>query len=131
MSDVTLSTVPSSPAVIDSVSAILGSASIVELEKFYDRDPTVCGWYYQAYVADDGVCSRLNSITNGFLRKREAPVVGDVLIVKNGPLGAAWETRASVDKVALAQTIWWYQKSGRDMSTVFGERGFMRVTSEL
>jgi hypothetical protein len=64
-------------------------------------------------------------------KPKKKPVYGDILVMKNGPIGGSWEVLPDVDISSLAKTIWWYKASGVDISTIFGERGFSRVLREL
>lgn len=113
------------------ISNILRIAEPYEIVKFYDRDASVIGWYYQAYGVPpiDYGGLRPNSIASLLLPKN--PVRGDIVIVKNGPSSGTWTEDPDVDAVSLAHTIWWYYKSGQDIGSVFGERGFVRMVGNI
>jgi len=61
--------------------------------------------------------------------KKKRPGKGDGLVVKNGPREATWDAEFRVKDVA--DTIWWYYKSGQDISTVFGEQELQRFICRL
>lgn len=123
------------PLVLKYAAIVLQCEDVIEISKFYDRDPTVTDWYYQAYAADLESPSMRNpsgnSIANIFKSSRVHHPLGDVLVIKNGPTHGPWESSANVNIPSLARTIWWYRGSGQDISTVFGERGLIRVIGDI
>ena len=125
----------SNPLVLKYAAIVLQCENVIEISKFNDRDPTVTDWYYQAYAADsESPAMRSpsnNSIVNIFKSPRTHHALGDVLIMKNGPTDGPWESSANVNIPSLARTIWWYRGSGQDISTVFGERGLIRVIGDM
>ena len=128
-----LEDLPYSPTLavsLEYVGILLQTDNIVEVSKFYDRDPCICDWYYQAYGSSSTNQTR-NSVANIIKEKKKGKVCGDVVIMKNGPLGGVWESSPDVDIISLSSTLWWYQQSGRDLSVVFRERGFLRMVGDL
>jgi hypothetical protein len=123
----------SNPLTLKYAAILLQCDNVVEISKFYDRDSSVVDWYYQAFAAetDDAYNAKPNSIANILKDPKVGPVQGDILVMKNGPLNGQWETYPDVNVPSLARTIWWYRGSGRDISTVFGERGLLRVIGNL
>lgn len=124
---------PSNPLALKYAALILRCENVTQTCKFYDRDSSITDWYYEAYVAqsEDTVIRRSNSITNILKYNKTDQARGDTLIMKNGPVNGSWETSPDVNIASLARTIWWYRGSGRDVSTVFGERGLIRILGDL
>lgn len=128
MVDMMMPVSTSSPMVPYFVAQLLQCEAPVEVAKFYDRDPAICDWYYQAYASGNGAS---NSVAN-VLRSPDFPnVTGDVVILKNGPLSGMWKWSPDISIQPLARTLWWYQQSGRDITTVFGERGLQRILGDI
>jgi hypothetical protein len=70
-------------------------------------------------------------VANIIKENKVGKVCGDVVIMKNGPLGGSWESSPGIDIASLSSTLWWYHQSGRDLSTVFGERGFFWMVGDM
>jgi hypothetical protein len=121
------------PLVLKYAAIILQCENVIKIAKFYDRDPTITDWYYQAYAAEFPIMPNtgMNSIVNILKKPRAQQAVGNVLIMKNGPMHASWERSPNVNIPSLAQTIWWYRGSGQDVSTVFGERGLRHIIANM
>ena len=120
----------SSPLVPHLIKQELNSPTCRELFNFYDRDPTVCEWYYQAYGDEHKTSTSdiLNPVANILVWLGLPKMVGRVVILKNGPVGGRWNMTPDVDPKALEQTLWWYHRSGRDIRTVSSERGLIRMS---
>lgn len=119
----------SSPMVPYFVAELLQCNAPIEVAVFYDRDASICDWYYQAFAS--GEQGRPNSVAN-ILRTRKKPTIsGDVLVVKTGPMNGIWKWSPDIAKQELAETLWWYQQSGRDIGDVFGERGMRRILGDM
>ena len=130
---ISLVDLPCSPSVascLKYIGILLQTEDIAEISKFYYRDPCAYDWYYQAYGA---ACPNQthNSVASIIKERKESKVCGDVVIVKNGPLGGLWESYPDINMASLSGTLWWYRQSGRDLSTVFGERGFLRMVGDI
>jgi hypothetical protein len=112
------------PLVTSCIENLLDIERAAKIIKFYDRDPTAINWYYQLYRHNPVSASFLpvNSIASILSRAGEV-IRGDVVVVKNGPSGEEWEWEGDVDVDALVQTLWWYERSGRCVQTVFGKKG--------
>jgi hypothetical protein len=130
MTQIHLPSHPSEADVLTYVAKLLCCDEPVEITKFYDRDPKVIDWYYQAYSANND-CSPCNSIISIVKHSRSKAVYGDVLIMKNGPIDGSWQSAPDIDLQSLVRTIWWYLKSGREPASVFGERGLLRTVGQL
>ena len=130
MFPITFPSHPSDSLTLNYAAALLQCEQPIEATKFYDRDPQIFDWYYQAYNSNNHQ-NPVNSVANIVKKANTHQLHGDVLIIKNGPLGGAWESSPDVDIATLAQTIWWYRGSGRDVATVFGERGLLRTVHDL
>ena len=101
----------------------------VEIANFYDRDPQVSDWYYQAYVSNRG--GRSNSIVNIITQDYQSNTLGDMFIIKSGPENGIWKWDPDLTIKQTAEILWWYQQSGRDMRTVFNERGLVRLLGNM
>lgn len=120
----------------DTFNDILGVPEGVFLVNIYDRTPLVADWYYSLYGIPTSASSSdydrsPNPIVTTVMPKGSQPATGPVLVVLNGPAEGLWEVRETVDEVKFARTIWWYFKSGSDVSQVFGEREFQRFLSSF
>jgi hypothetical protein len=108
---------------------LLQSAHVNEVACFYDRDPAVDQWYYQAYARDPPLAT-VGDDNNTFIaavsKNPQQTVNSPVLIMKNGPVGGDWEGDKDIESESVVHTIWWYLASGNDVSQVFGEREFSR-----
>lgn len=103
ISDLKIPVPTSSPMVPYFVAELLQCDAPVEVAIFYDRDPSVCDWYYQAFASNKK--GRPNSIAN-ILRTRKNPTInGDVLVVKTGPMNGIWKWAPDIDKQQLAETL--------------------------
>ena len=113
---------------IDLITSALGQKDIKELNKFYDRNPSIHSWYYQCYGQEPCGTEKTpdpNSVAHSLQIRGSFQ---NVIIVKNGPSGGKWMEEL-VETVA--RTIWWYIKSGNDRAQVFGEREFARFLMDL
>jgi hypothetical protein len=63
------------------------------------------------------------------IARKNTLVQGDMLLVKNRPRNTIWDAEFMVKEVA--DMIWWYYKSGQDISTVFGEWELERFIGQL
>lgn len=122
---------PSSPLLPHFMTQIIAGPNFRELVRFYDRDPLICDWYYQVFGYDSNILPEAteNSVANILCTSRHFKFVGNIVIVKNGPAGGRWEATPDIDLRALGQTLWWYQRSGRDVGAVCNERSFMRLAA--
>jgi hypothetical protein len=109
---------------IREMASLLGTDTVQDLGRFFDRDPRTNAWYYQVYGEGEGNTNH----TLAFMGTRGRPCPrGDVLLVKNGPIGGEWETDRAITAETVAKTVWWYWASGRDMYEVTQERDMARV----
>ena len=111
------------------IANLLQCDTSVEIANFYDRDPQVSEWYYQAYVSNRG--RRTNSIANVVTQDYQSNALGDLFIIKSGPENGIWKWDPDLTIKQTAETLWWYQQSGRDMRTVFNERGLVRLLGNM
>lgn len=129
MTEVTLPVTSSSPMVPYLVSQLLQCETPIEIANFYDRDPDICDWYYQVFGSDD--LGQPNSIGNILHSRNHPNVTGDILVMKSGPQNGIWKWSPDLCPQSLAETLWWYRQSGRDIATVFNERGLKRILGEI
>lgn len=122
---------PSSPLLPHFMTQVIEGPNFRELIRFYDRDPQICDWYYQVFGYDSNLLPGAtgNSVANILCTSRQFKFVGNIVIVKNGPAEGRWVTTPDIDLTALGQTLWWYQRSGRDVGAVCNERSFMRLAA--
>lgn len=125
MAAVTIPVPASNPMVLYFIAQLLQCEMPLEVANFYHRDPAVCDWYYQAYTS--GAPGRPNSVANILRTNRHEEITGDVFILKTGPLNGIWRWSPDILVRPLAETLWWYRQSGRDITAVFGERGLVRM----
>lgn len=119
----------SNPMVPYFIAELLQCEAPVEIANFYDRDPSVCDWYYQAYASSEP--GHHNSIANILCKNGRPAVTGDIVVVKTGPMNGIWKWSPDIFVQTLAQTLWWYQQSGQDIQTVFNERGLRRLLGAI
>lgn len=112
---------------------ILGESGGQRLVNVYDRSPSVDGWYYSLYALPTNssntrtvYASSPNIIANAVMPRGSPCVKGPVLVVLDGPADGVWGIREAIDEDRFARTVWWYFKSGNDVSQVYGEREFQR-----
>jgi len=108
---------------------LLGSDVLVPIGKVYEHNPATTNWYYEMFALKQNGGTSNNSLIQYLVSRKQAPVKGDVLLVKNGPKDGQWETEFTVNDVI--DTLWWYYKSGRDVTEVCGERELARFVSSL
>jgi hypothetical protein len=107
------------------VKLLLKTDHIEAIGKAYERKPSTIDWYFEIFSAKD-VSSDLprNQLVEPLVSGRHYPVRGDMILVKNGPEDGNWNPEFTLDEVA--DVLWWYRKSGRDVTEVFGERELAR-----
>lgn len=110
---------------------ILGLPTARFLVNVYDRAPLVADWYYSLYgitepITNSEYAIAANPIVDAVMPKGSEPVKGPVIVVLNGPSEGIWKVKETIDEYNFARTIWWYFRSGNDVSQVFGEREFQR-----
>lgn len=115
----------------DSVKNILQVNDAQFLADVYNRDPSAAEWYYSLYgipsaAAGSNYDRAANPIADIIMPKGSPPVLGPVLVVLNGPSDGIWEVAETIDEERFARSIWWYFKSGNDVSQVLGERELLR-----
>lgn len=120
---------PSSPLILHLIKQEVNSPTCRELINFYDCDPTVCEWYYQAYSDKDRSLTTgvINSVANILVKPHQPKMVRKVVILKNGLAGGQWNMTPDIDPKALEQMLWWYHRSRRDIRIVSTKRGLMHL----
>jgi hypothetical protein len=108
---------------------LLGSDVLVSVGKVYERNPSTTNWYYELFTSGQDAIESNNVVIQYLVPPKRTPVKGDVLLVKNGPRDGQWKAEFTTSDVI--ETLWWYYKSGRDATEVFGERELARFISSI
>lgn len=124
---------PDGSILLKDLEDILGRPGGCHLTSIYDRDQSVDDWYYSLYSLPPSssktstVYERSpNPVVDAIMREGSPCVEGPVIVVLDGPADGMWEVRETIDEDRFARTVWWYFKSGNDVSQVYGEREFRR-----
>lgn len=110
------------------VQQLMGNGSAFSIGEFYSRRAGISSWYYQMYsIAQtvDGATNNIAAIIAG------TEILGDVIVVKNGPLGGDWINQPEIDINDVVTTLWWYRASGRAVKEVFAEREAERILGDF
>lgn len=111
-----------------SLSDLITANDPQRLLAFYDRQDSICDWYYAAYADPNDSNSPPNTIVKDALN---LDVRGRVLVILDGPKEGKWMQNEEVDTLKLARTLWWYKQSGSDVTEVYGERELRRFVTTL
>ena len=122
MTEITIPVSITSPMVTYFIANLLQCNAPIKITNFYDRNPQVTDWYYQAYISNEP--GRPNSIVNIVTQHC---LLGDMFIIKSGPKNGVrkWDSNLTIEQTT--ETLWWYQQSGHDIKTVFNERGLVHI----
>ncbi|KAH7925861.1 hypothetical protein BV22DRAFT_1128633 [Leucogyrophana mollusca] len=113
------------------VSSVLEETRIAHPLIFFSRHEQETDVYYQAYHSTYEPDDREpNSICSSLYKKNRHPS-GSIVVVCNGASFAPSDTELDMDVEDLARTIWWYKRSGRNVSTVTAERRFSQFVKGL
>ena len=109
---------------------LLKSEEVEAIGKAYERKPSTIDWYFEIFCGKDVPTNQpRNWLVEPLVSRRHGPVRGDILLVKNGPANGDWCPEFTLADVA--DILWWYNKSGRDVTEVFGEREMARFLTSL
>ncbi|KAI0066969.1 hypothetical protein BV25DRAFT_1912312 [Artomyces pyxidatus] len=101
------------------------------IREMYDRRGTINEWYYAVFavtrVKESETADR-NSIATFLKKNGDGVVFGPAIVVRDGPEETRAERLADPGITAddFSRTVWWYVRSGRDISEVYGERELTR-----
>jgi hypothetical protein len=126
----------------DMACSILGRLACEEVTSFYSRDDRHFQWYYQIYGASADNSGQRANDQSQTLSKHFLTDIFDIansidqqtpfVIIKNGPVGGEWETKAnSIDIRDVLTSLWFYYKSGKSPKSVSGERELTRFLLNL
>ncbi|KAI0312258.1 hypothetical protein OF83DRAFT_1087131 [Amylostereum chailletii] len=78
-------------------------------------------WYYTLYALDAhaGTSPAKNTVASSVVEGPAAKITGPAIVVKNGPMDNWASVDTVISEVDLAQTLWWYYKSGVSVQEVF------------
>jgi hypothetical protein len=111
---------------------LLDADEVYAIGKAYERNPTTTNWYFEVFVGErlmGGSVKLKNSLVEPLVSPKHGAVRGDVLLVKNGPKNGNWDEEFTLKEVT--EVLWWYHKSGRDVTEVFGERELVRFMNSM
>ncbi|KAI0312259.1 hypothetical protein OF83DRAFT_1067511 [Amylostereum chailletii] len=108
---------------------VLLSDKFKPVANFFDRNPRMVNWYYTLYALDAhaGTSPAKNTVASSVVEGPAAKITGPAIVVKNGPMDNWASIDTVISEVDLAQTLWWYYKSGVSVQEVFGERMIIRL----
>jgi hypothetical protein len=111
---------------------LLNTDEVHTIGKAYERNPSTTDWYFEVFVAGSLTADQVqakNSLVEGLVSRKHGTVRGDVLLAKNGPKNGDWHAEFTLKEVT--ELLWWYYKSGRDVTEVFGERELARFLTSI
>lgn len=107
------------------IKLLLKTEHVEAIGKGYKRKPSTIDWYFEIFAVKDVSSNQPRSqLIEPLVAGRHIPVRGDIILVKNGPKDGNWSPELALADVA--DVLWWYLKSGRDVTEVFGERELAR-----
>ncbi|KAJ7687292.1 hypothetical protein B0H17DRAFT_1136414 [Mycena rosella] len=96
---------------LDHIAAAQGWTNVKMLVQFYDCKPSITDWYYELFVDGEQDPNVLE----------QAGIRGS-FAAENGVTAVEFDRKMELGEVA--QMIWYFIRSGRDIATVTGERHF-------